>query len=190
MSEKPTMNSISFGIIYFFMFAIAFSIDVETKMIAYPMTGESFWGTMFLDSVIGISIGLVVVVISQMISARSNAMKDLGKDFYKVIQNLKKEEIFFLAFFSSVGEEYLFRGIIQGYAGVVIASILFGILHIAPGEKGRVWSLFAMIMGLIMGLAYEWRQNIFVPIWIHFVVNYFNVLLLQRKMKNIDASST
>lgn len=178
--EKKEFNSITFGVIYFLMFAFAFSLNKDGKMILYPEVGPQFLQTMIVDSAIGIVIGLIVVAFSQYITSKSKALQDLSDEFYKIIGHFRLQEIFFLAFFSSVGEEFLFRGIIQGQFGLLVASIFFGILHTAPGKKGRAWSLFALIMGFVLGAEYMWRKNIFTPIWTHFVVNFLNVYLLQK----------
>ena len=182
MKERNEVNSLSFGIVYFVMFFISYVIDHEDKIILYPKIGPNFLKDILLDSLIGVAVGIVVVLISQIVTKKSKALQDLGHELGMLIGKMRLQEIFFLAFFSSVGEEFLFRGIIQGYGGLIIASVVFGILHTAPGKKGVAWSVFALIMGFVMGLEYMWRKNILTPIWTHFIVNFFNVYLLQRKI--------
>ncbi|MCB1198388.1 MAG: CPBP family intramembrane metalloprotease [Deltaproteobacteria bacterium] len=189
MGEKKQFNALAFGIVYFLMFAVAFAMNKDGKMILYPEVGPGFFYTLLMDTLIGIGVGLVVVLLSQWLTVKSKAMQDLSAELYAIVGEMHLQDVFFLACFFSIGEEFLFRGIVQGHFGLLLASILFGVLHSAPGQKGRIWSLFAMIMGLVLGAEYLWRKNIFTPIWTHFIVNFFNVYLLQNKMKKTTPGS-
>ncbi len=78
----------------------------------------------------------------------------------------------FLAAFSAIGEEVLFRGAIQPYMGLVFTSILFGLLHVGPGGFVSPWSMWATISGLMLGWMFQETQCIWVPILTHFAVNF------------------
>lgn len=90
-------------------------------------------------------------------------------------------------------EELLFRGAVQGFfrrafgvtPGIVLASILFGLIHI-PALVGSGSQLgyvgVAVGLGLILGALYEYSGNILVPALAHgiynasiYVVEYLNV---------------
>jgi len=152
--KKPQFNPMAFAMIYFLMFCFAFAINGEKNIIRYPKTDAMFWNAMLTDGLIAIVIGFVVVAISQVISKRIPALRNLEGEFFALLGPLKKEEIFYIAFFSALGEEFLFRGIIQEYAGLFFTSIFFGLLHSAPGKKGQAWSMFALVMGFVLGGLY------------------------------------
>jgi uncharacterized protein len=86
----------------------------------------------------------------------------------------------YLAFASAVGEEILFRGAIQPYAGIFITSILFGLLHLGQDGKISSWSLWAMAAGLLLGIVYESTGTIWAPVLAHFLVNAFSILKIRR----------
>lgn len=79
-------------------------------------------------------------------------------------------------------EELLFRGVIQGLfrraygviPGVLAASALFGVVHyIALVGEGSVlvYVLIAFISGIILGLLYEFTENLLVPTVVHAIWN-------------------
>lgn len=84
--------------------------------------------------------------------------------------------------FNAPAEELLFRGLIQGLfrraygiiPGVVIASVMFGVVHyVALGGTGSrtVYLAIAAVLGLVLGLLYEKTENLAVPILVHALFN-------------------
>lgn len=80
-------------------------------------------------------------------------------------------------------EELLFRGAVQGrlrqswggWPAIIVATILFGLVHI-PAVTGGTgaqlsYALLAGILGVLLGYLYEYTQNIVVPAAIHGVYN-------------------
>ncbi len=86
----------------------------------------------------------------------------------------------YLSLITSFGEEILFRGAMQPFAGLVLTSVLFGLLHM--GQKGVVsaWSIWALIAGLLLGWIYEDTGSLWPPIIAHFGVNCWSILNLRR----------
>jgi membrane protease YdiL (CAAX protease family) len=84
-----------------------------------------------------------------------------------------------LALASAIGEEILFRGAIQPTVGIIGASLLFGLLHLGPEGRFSVWSLWAIIAGLLLGWIYESTGTLWGPIFAHFFVNAFSMLRLR-----------
>lgn len=82
----------------------------------------------------------------------------------------------------AVGEEVVFRGIVfrmmDDRWGTVVAlaasALIFGFVHIT-NQNATVWSSFAIAVeaGLLLGAAYKWSGNLWVPIGIHWAWNYF-----------------
>lgn len=79
-----------------------------------------------------------------------------------------------------LGEEYLFRGVIQGYleewfesgSAIVLTSGIFALVHIPAyfsPNPGSVVSVLALIfaLSLLLGWTYVRTRNILVPIFIH-----------------------
>jgi len=93
-------------------------------------------------------------------------------------------ELFALALLAGVGEELLFRGVVQaaltrevGLAwGVALASILFGLMH--PFTLGYV--LLTTLFGAYLGLAWVWTGNLLVPVVAHFLYDLVAMVYLTR----------
>ena len=86
-----------------------------------------------------------------------------------------------LALLSGFAEELFFRGALQGTLGWVAATILFGLLHSGPGKAFRLWTLFALLAGGVLGLLMEWRGNLLGPVAGHFLVNAVNLRRLASR---------
>jgi len=80
-------------------------------------------------------------------------------------------DIALIACAAGIGEEALFRGVIQSrmaiefapWAGVVIASLLFGLLHFLS----LTYAIFATLFGLYLGWLLLSFDNLLVPIITH-----------------------
>ncbi len=89
--------------------------------------------------------------------------------------------IFMIAVLPAIGEELLFRGIIQKYleqtfknvhVAIIIASIIFSAFHMQfYGFIPR------LILGMILGYMYYWSKSLWVPIFAHFTNNAIAVVL-------------
>ncbi len=83
--------------------------------------------------------------------------------------------LFMIALLPSLGEELVFRGVLQplmgrffrnAHLGIIVSSLLFGMMHL------QFFSLLPMfVLGLFLGYAYYLTKNIWVPIMMHFVNN-------------------
>lgn len=86
----------------------------------------------------------------------------------------------YIGIIAPFSEEYIFRGVIFNKAKKVIPymyanilqAILFGVMH-----GNVVQGTYAFVLGLFLGMLYEKRQSIFVPIALHMVVNLSGILL-------------
>ncbi|WP_266367234.1 CPBP family intramembrane glutamic endopeptidase [Tellurirhabdus rosea] len=105
--------------------------------------------------------------------------------------------VFVIAVLPAVGEELLFRGIVQRkliewtanvHAGIWIAAFIFSAIHMQfYGFIPRV------LLGALFGYLYVWSRNLWVPILAHFVNNGFTVLMVwlyRQKMVSVDIENT
>ena len=97
----------------------------------------------------------------------------------------------------AIGEELVFRGIVQRNFGtwfknhhvaIWITAFIFGAIHV------QFYGFFPrMLLGALFGYLYFWSKNLWVPIAAHFMNNGFTVFLLylqQNKVVNADIEST
>ncbi|MFR9701758.1 CPBP family intramembrane glutamic endopeptidase [Aeromonas sanarellii] len=84
--------------------------------------------------------------------------------------------------FTCVAEEALFRGFLQQaitrrtrvWLGIFIASLLFGVAHLAGGP---LLALFATLAGACYGLAFHLSGRLGVAILLHFLFNFAHLAL-------------
>jgi membrane protease YdiL (CAAX protease family) len=97
--------------------------------------------------------------------------------------------LFMIAFLPAIGEELLFRGVIQRiftrmtknyHWGIWIAAFLFSALHIQfYGFVPR------LLLGVLFGYLLIWSGSMWLPIVAHFVNNGFAVIAMYLVDKNI-----
>ncbi len=102
-----------------------------------------------------------------------------------------------IAIIPAIGEETLFRGILQRnfsywtrnvHVGIWLSAVLFSAIHV------QFLGFFPrMLLGALFGYLYLWSGNLWMPILAHFVNNGFTVLMVymhQQKMTSVDIEST
>lgn len=85
-----------------------------------------------------------------------------------------------ISIMAPITEELLFRGIVQGElrkampesVAIILQAILFAAYHMQ-----LVQSSYALIPGLILGIAYAWSRSIWVPIAMHMGFNLLGSIL-------------
>jgi len=80
-----------------------------------------------------------------------------------------------LGIVSGFSEELLFRGALQPMLGLLPASIAFALLHCVAG-----WWLFALVMGVALGLLYSWDANLWPCVLAHALLNGVNLYRLSH----------
>ena len=101
-----------------------------------------------------------------------------------------------IAIIPGIGEEVLFRGILQrnfsywmgnAHVGIWLAAALFSAIHV------QFLGFFPrMLLGALFGYLYLWSGNLWVPILAHFVNNGFTVLMVylyQQKVVSMNIES-
>lgn len=101
--------------------------------------------------------------------------RDLEAQITELLGPLTRSEAVGLAVLSGFAEELFFRGAVQGTipgtGGWLVASVVFGLVHTGPGRVFRLWTLFALAAGFLLGGLMAWRGNLLGPVFAHFLVN-------------------
>ncbi|MFB6346711.1 MAG: lysostaphin resistance A-like protein [bacterium] len=97
------------------------------------------------------------------------------------IPSLDVEDIIFISVLSGLGEEILFRGWLQMEFGIVLASVLFGLIHIW-GKEGIGYGIYAIGMGFVLGYLFQYTgYNLWAPVTAHAVNNFLGLLAIEMK---------
>lgn len=97
-------------------------------------------------------------------------------------------QIAVIAVLAGLGEEMLFRGILQqalqgwlgAWPGLLLASIAFGVAH----WVNRTYMIFACIMGLYLGVLYWRTGSLLVPVIVHALYDFLALRMLVRELPN------
>jgi len=188
--NKQSIQLLPMGLIYFGLFSIAIWIDMYRRVFRFPKLDHQFLSLVVVDLSIGFIGGLVIAGLTFLATKNLKPFQDLSKMFSDLLGPVHPLEIFFLSSFSALGEEFFFRGIIQGELGLVFASLFFGLIHIGPNRKAWPWTLFSILVGFILGALYEWRGNLLTPVVMHFTINYVNLWLLYKSITRAQGAGS
>lgn len=95
-----------------------------------------------------------------------------------------------LSLLAGIGEELLFRGVIQTVLtdwinapiAIIVTALVFGLAHAIT----RAYFVMACLMGVYMGLVFLWSGNLLLPILIHALYDWLAIGYYLRWRK-IDA---
>ena len=101
----------------------------------------------------------------------------------RLVEGASSANLILVSLFSGVGEEVFFRGAIQQEFGLLVASVLFGVVHVGPDRRYLLWSAWAFMAGLIFGVLYDFTGGLLAPILAHAAHNAASLLLWKRSRK-------
>ena len=89
--------------------------------------------------------------------------------------------LFMIGLMPAIGEELLFRSVIQPLAGKLLRNIYVGILVSAILFSGMHMQFFGffprLLLGIVLGIFYLWSGSIWVPMIMHLLNNCTAVLV-------------
>jgi len=122
---------------------------------------------------IGVPSGIAVVIIDiVLMNLLPSSYYDDGGLNKRMFQKRPVLQILLLTALVAFSEELLFRGVIQTKVGLIAASIIFAIIHVRYLFN---WYLFLniILLSLLIGLIYEWTDNLAVTMMMHFIIDFF-----------------
>ena len=131
-------------------------------------------------------LGVLFIPVNALVSSTVGAALDMPTTLPETVQDGSFPVVEFLAVFFMtaivvpIGEEIFFRGIIYRWLrdhagfpmGLVVSSIAFGALHLAPPSVVAI-----SIMGALCALVYEWSGSLWPAVMIHSVNNGIVVII-------------
>jgi membrane protease YdiL (CAAX protease family) len=132
------------------------------------------------DGAVGLLAAGVVIGLSFELTRHTRAGLALARGLAGLLGPLSTGQILLLAAVSGAAEEAFFRGALQPRVGWVAASIVFGLVHFVPRPEFRLWTVFSLAAGFLLGFLFEATGNLVAPIVAHAGVNAVNLALLVR----------
>lgn len=132
---------------------------------------------LFVGGMSGIAVVIVDIVLMKIMPAK---YYDDGGLNERVFQKRSLLQIALIAAVVAVGEEILFRGVIQTHMGLILSSLIFAFVHYRYLFN---WFLFVNITGLsfLIGFIYLQTGNILVTIFMHFLIDFLLGCIIKFK---------
>jgi membrane protease YdiL (CAAX protease family) len=180
--ESGRLYRFAWGLYLFLALAGAIWIGFQKGVIPLSLFLDTrrWW----LDLGLGLGAGLLLLGLWAAAERIFPLARDLEAKLAQALGPLSGSEALALALLSGFAEELFFRGAVQGTLGVVGATILFGLLHSGPGKELRLWTLFALLAGGVLGILMVWRGNLLGPVAGHFLVNAVNLRRLAGRARD------
>jgi membrane protease YdiL (CAAX protease family) len=128
---------------------------------------------------LGLTFGAAVALSTRAIVPRFGWARRLHTELRPIARSVTVRGIVVLAILSALGEELLFRGLLQPWLGLVPQALLFGIVHQIRGPSRWVWVAWAGAVGLAFGVIFGLTGSLVGPIVAHAVINGLNLLYLK-----------
>lgn len=137
----------------------------------------------------------LLVLFSRRLLARFQWAQELERTIQRLLLPFFRDAgplaVALVAALAGLGEELLFRGVIQAgltewlgpTTGLLLASLAFGLAHsITPA-----YLVLATLMGLYMGLLYQWSDNLLLPVIVHALYDWIAIRHYQKRAEGDPA---
>jgi CAAX protease family protein len=128
-----------------------------------------------LDTVLGLVVAAATIGLSRQITERTQWGDVMGRALAELVGKRSLRDCIVLAVASGVAEEAFFRGVLQPALGWLLASLIFGLVHLVPKRELLPWTGFALAAGLVLGALFESTGNLVAPIVAHVGINAVNL---------------
>jgi membrane protease YdiL (CAAX protease family) len=129
---------------------------------------------------LGATFGTLLAVLTRFSVPRFAWAKNLHLELRPFAKDVSGPGIVMLALTSSLGEELLFRGLLQPWLGLWLQALLFGVLHQMAGPSRWVWATWATLVGLLLGGIFALTGSLAGPVVAHALVNGLNLSYLKH----------
>jgi uncharacterized protein len=144
------------------------------------------WGDPVRDGLLGAGVAFALALINYLLLTRapSNWVVDGVRTVYAetivpLFGGLHPLGGILVGAAAGVGEEWLFRGIVQPLTGLTAASMLFGLAHVG-GRRMLPFGVWATGMGLVMGALAILTGGLIAPIVAHGVYDILALEYIRR----------
>jgi membrane protease YdiL (CAAX protease family) len=156
--------------------AVAFGLN--------PVAGEGWLPAPALASALvslglGICLGATTIAATRAIVLRAQWGRTLHAALRPAVSDRGDGMLLTLALASASAEELLFRGVLVPATGVIVSSLVFGLLHQIRGRARLAWIAWATLMGMLFALIFKATGSLAGPLVAHAAINYANFRFLR-----------
>jgi uncharacterized protein len=174
------LGIIKISLFYLAIFGVALAA-IAAKSDLRGLYPAPTWSAWLAGLGLGLGVGLAVVGFTRLSSRWFRWAARLSEEFRGLLGELNAREALVVALLSSIGEETLFRGLLQPALGLWLGSAVFGLLHVGPNPRFLPWTVMAFFAGLIFGGLCLWTGNLLAATVAHTTINFLNLCFLAER---------
>jgi membrane protease YdiL (CAAX protease family) len=161
---------------------------IGCRLFNQPVSASLNWLDLALSIFVTGALLLLFLILLRASAAPFRRIREiLERVLLPLMRNCHWLELAAISIAAGVGEEWLFRGFLQGelashlggVPAIVLASIVFGFCHYIT----RTYFILATVLGAIFGWLYFATNNLLTVIVIHSLYDFIALLILQREYR-------
>jgi len=126
--------------------------------------------------------GAVVVILGALVCLKAGWTAAMEASLGVHLGPIRLPTCWFLALCSGIGEELLFRGVLQEAWGPVAATLLFAAIHVPMERSLILWPVFALAAGAMFSAMAVWTGTLTACMVAHILINVVHMRrITQRK---------
>lgn len=170
------------AVLYVAMLLLAGVIAMLRGTLQMPTWDASTW----LSVALGVLFAAIVCALTELLLRRSAHMRAMRREFRGFVSGASRFDIAVLAAASGIAEECLFRGALQPWLGLALTSVLFGAVHFVPTRALILWSVWAGLVGFMLGLIVTETNVLLGAVVAHVLINAVNLRRIARFDPSLD----
>jgi membrane protease YdiL (CAAX protease family) len=154
---------------------LASAAFVEPRSVLALGPGPDALRSQGLGLAVAAGASLLIVLASRWASRSTRWGRALAAELGALAGGMDSAQVLAVSLLSAFGEELLFRGVALAYLGLWLQGTLFGLFHFPVRRALWPWTVFALAMGVGLGVLTQWSASLWPAVLLHFCVNYFNL---------------
>jgi len=134
-----------------------------------PLVGQA------LSLVLGVVLAVVTISTTRYSVRHWGWARVLHSHLQPAVRSISEKNVVVLGALGGASEELFFRGLLTVTLGLWLSSLVFGLLHQAPGRARWIWAAWATVMGFVFGLIFLATGSLLGSIVSHVAINVVNL---------------
>lgn len=183
-----TPRFVSFAGLFYGLLVVVAALWSALRGLPLDFFGTSFAASVFLGGLTAAATVASGLLVYRLLPPLRRISDELAP---QLVDGADRTSLVLVSLFSGVGEEVFFRGAVQQEFGLVVASVLFGVVHLGPDRRYLLWTAWAVVAGFVFGYLFVITGGLLAPILAHAGHNAATLLLWKRsRRRSAKAHST
>ena len=156
---------------------VALFFSYTSGVVFFETNFDSFWNSLLLGAFFGVGLFVFLTILMFLVRPFSSQIDAITIELNTLFSDFNWLMIVFISLVAGIGEELIFRGLIQRYLAdilnpffaLLLASMLFGLCH----YLNRLYVFIAFAMGLVIGGIYHVSGDLLLVMVLHAVYDFF-----------------